>query len=1416
MRNTIGYITLSLFVVLALLAGSCGGGASALHNAMTDSLLYRLLSERYSNLDSLRCVADILLGTEDTETQMAAVNARAYESMMSMDYSQAYDDYRFVSENSNSEIERLVADVGLMTVCYRVSENRLFFDHRANALKRIKRINEEAALLTGNDKARFISARIEFGIVSVCYFSNLGMQEQKTRTLQYLEQNVDGCDDVPLRLYAKMILANNVRNDIDRLRMLCDGVASAHEKGLLWLEANYDLLLSISLRDSTRLSNFKKHLPGYYKALNEGGLSDDTLAVTLAHKAAREFIDYGDPYMRIEALSVAASCYTQHGKYDEALANVENAILLVNDYYRIQYPYNKELHNHSIYNNFSISIDSLARDSIYGIYECLLSVRREAAGVFAGYKDYTWQDNYEAYLQLVNETRQNKSLDSRIDSLKAREAELDVFVVVLVLVVLVVALSIAVVYCRRRRHVSVYSSNLNRLQTVCRRMLSSLSHETGSKEELCKRLSQVLDDNLGDFSGYTRFSVASPLENTDGSLHSFYEFELRYMNGGDSDKLYVGTEQPLVPEKYTVLSMLVQYVAVAVEEGMRLSDLSDERERMEEEQRVYSIYLAGHKRENLLKRVSVSVVSGMRPFMDRMMREMKALPDTASADDAERKLQYVAELADRLDDFNVILERWIKMRQGDLNLQVEKFPIADVFGIVEKSRALLERRGIALEVKECNSVVKADKALTLFMVNTLVDNASKFTPQGGTVTLEATEGEGFVEIAVSDTGVGMSQSDIDRILGEKVYDASLIGRDNELLQTKKKGGGFGLMNCKGIIDKYRKTDSLFAVCSMDIKSSKGKGSRFSFRLPKGVQRVVLLLLVLLPGCSFAAGGDFGPVYDLADSVYECNVRNEHEQALVYAQRALDLLNDYYKDTIGGTDTLTLHSGAPSELKWCREEFFPDSLTDCIYYNILYIRSEVSIASLLLHDWQSYRFNNYIFTTLNRLVHEDNAVARRHETALSRVNYRVAVVTFLSVILLVMVLYAVVSYVRYIFILKGNERMLQNVNNRLLQVVVGDRRRAPEELLQAIVDEIYSCMGENMRMDSVAVMLRREQETMAVRTGEGHLLYGNDNIFMQGVIDNGVPYTSPHGLRRVLPLYVLLSGNRSVIGALEVLTMRPLVDDEILNLELVASYAASVAYHALVRVAGSYMVLDEAEEEAERLKYEENRLHVQNMVLDNCLSALKHETIYYPSRIRDLVKQASGGGDNGVALSSMGELMEYYTSIFGILSNCAKRELDDRCFTVSRVGLQQLFERASSYLARRCRKTGVEVTLEVEPTATVVSVDSDLVEFLFESLIDAALKVGKPGVMRLKATDDGGDTVKVELVDTRREVASDELADMFMPTRRNLSPDGALAGMEYLVAKEIVRLHEDNTGRRGSRMEARSDVAGTVILFTLPK
>ena len=48
-------------------------------------------------------------------------------------------------------------------------------------------------------------------------------------------------------------------------------------------------------------------------------------------------------------------------------------------------------------------------------------------------------------------------------------------------------------------------------------------------------------------------------------------------------------------------------------------------------------------------------------------------------------------------------------------------------------------------------------------------------------------------------------------------------------------------------------------------------------------------------------------------------------------------------------------------------------------------------------------------------------------------------------------------------------------------------------------------------------------------------------------------------------------------------------------------------------------IEMAEDELHRVEIENDKLHVNNSVLDNCLSALKHETMYYPSRIRQLIE-----------------------------------------------------------------------------------------------------------------------------------------------------------------------------------------------------
>ena len=1415
-----------ILLFTAQLLVSCGGVHGSGDSVVADSLFNALSAGRYRNMARVERLAYALDSVSGGSGENGAVarNAMAYSALMGMDYARASELYGKVLAGAECEIERLVADVGMMTLCYRVSENRRFFDYRTSAQSRIERIEEELQYLPQGDLERYRRAKVEYEIVSVCYFSNLAMQSEKAAALEELSAGFNDISDVDLRLYARMLLANNEAVAADRVQALITGLNIAENRDAVWLRGNYRLLLAISLRDSAQLGYFAGRFPEKLGQLLPAGEPLEELPFRLASAAVDDFSKFGDRYMMIEAMAVHASCYTQNARFYEALALLDDALAQVKMYYCDFSPDTLGMcENPLLFLEEGGELQSDISSGLYNIPECLLSICREASCAYSGIGDKLASDiNREAYLELLRTTRMNRELESRASTADADSARLRTPLTVSLLALVAVIVFLISVHRGRRGRGKLHSQDRKLLLGVCRSLITSIPDNLNTKEELFDVIEGVLNRELEGFSGETRFSLrGGSFEGC--SLPHICRFDVVYLNGGSPDVLAVASSIPLTAEKRSIIATLVPYIAVAVEEGLRLAGMSDEREKVVEQRAAYAIYLAGHKRENLYKRVSLSVLSGMRPFMDRIINELRVIVPELPAEDKQRKLQYVAELTEKLDDMNLLLERWIKTRQGELNLRVENFALSGLFGIIEKRAGLFSSRGIELLVKGGDQTVKADKALTLFMVNTLVDNALKFTPAGGKVVLESCGHDGYVEISVTDSGAGMSQADIDRILGEKVYDASRIGEDNPALPAKSKGGGFGLMNCKGIIEKYRKSDPLFSVCSLDIKSRRGEGSRFSFRLPKGVVRMLLLLLISLP--SFASAGTivhgddalFEKVNACADSVYASNVAGNYSESFVQAQSAIEHLNSFYRRNSGENDTLSLSGAGAAELRWWREGLFPDSLREKIYYNILDIRNELAVASLATQQWNMYRSNNYIYSTLYRLVHEDKEIARHYADAQRTVNMQYATIALSCFLLILLLLYYVVSYVRHNLIEYTNEHLAIEMNNRLLHVATGKQRRSAAELAQGFVNEIYECMGENLRLEGVYMLLGDGNGVEPVFAEcSGGAVQQRADLYMLSAYDSGKDYVSANETERVLPLRTLTAAGHRAVGVLKIVTARPLSENEVLTLELVSGYLAAVAYHSAVLVESGYQAIDELEEEAERMKFEENRMHVQNMVMDNCLSVIKHETIYYPSRVRALVAKAMENPSQSLdTVNAMRELMDYYSSIFGILGNCAVRELDDSGFTLARVELNTLFGRMQRYVKRCAAKAGLDVRLQCEPVAFAVNADPDLVEFLFEALIDAALKDRAAGVLELRAHDDA-DAVTVELFDTRMVLPSGEAADLFTPSRRNLAPGNGVAGMEYLVAKEIVRLHEDYTGRHGCRMEARSDVSGTVIMFTLPK
>ena len=1407
--------------VIVLTTISCGRSSNDSANYIRVDSLYADLSDaRYSNISAFDSIAKELsyVADEEDEPQMVATNALAYSAMMQMDYSHSVELYSIVLENSACEIERLVADVGLMTVCYRVSANRLFFDYRIAALSRIRRINEEYAFLSASDRERFNRAKVEFAIVSLCYFSNLAMQNEAGKALEHLERNVEDIEDISLRLYARMMLGNSETDIKKRLSSLLAGVTIAKNLESIWLEGNYRLLLAISLRDNNVMELFAKEFADRIALLLPKGVAQNELPDVLAKSAYEAFERYGDEYMMIEALAVDASCKTRLGNYNEALLLLSEAYDRITNFYQKGYPdYSlTELDSMFYSNGYGKGLLTNIDSGIFHIPECLLSVCREASCAYAGLGDKIASDvNRELYLDLLRTTRLNKRLESRTSIIENKVRGLRITAISTLILFMVFLLYLLLIHRRRMVREKLFSKQRKNLLKVCRMMFTSLPHDIDNKQQLFVAITDLLNENMCDFSGQTHFVISETPEYSD--LPHINRFTIPFTTSDNSDVLTIASEHPLDSDKVSLIEMLMPYIAVAIEEGMRLYDISEERERVEEAKCSSAIYLAEHKRENILKRVSVSIVSNMRTFMDRISNELKSLKQQLPSDDVKRKLQYISELTEKLDDLNLILERWIKTRQGEVNLRIENFFLSDLFAIIEKNNKLFDARGLSLIVKPTDKEVKADKALTLFMINTLVDNAAKFTPAGGSVVLECVEGNGFIEVSVTDTGIGMSENDVNRILGTKVYDSSQIGSDNNLLKPKSKGDGFGLMNCKGIIEKYRKTDSFFSVCSFGVSSIKGEGSRFSFRLPKGIMRCILLLISLIPITMSANDDLFEQLDAYADSVFMCNVNGNYKNAYTVAENAIGLLNSYYRSEIGGEDTLTLHSGKAAELLWLNKSLFQDSLKENIYHNILDIRNELAVASLALNNWDSYNYNNKVYSTLYRVIHEDSETAEHYayiQQIANRYEVAIAISCFLIFIMLV---YYVVTFVRHNIIEKTNERLVLEMNNRLLDVTTRSGRRSVKELAQDIVNELYACLGETMRISEVALLLdtgKGEANVFAVAPVS--TTQSRDSLYSQQAYTSTEPVVVSSGTMCTIPLYALNEGERVSVGVLEVATERPLNENETLSLEFISNYLASVAYHSAMRVAYGYTALEELEEEAARMRYEENRLHVQNMVMDNCLSVIKHETIYYPSRIKELSGQAILSGDDTQAvIADMRELMEYYSSVFGILSNCAIRELDGTSFKFKKTELMHLFRNAKRCAERMLRKYGLNVEIICEDTDAVVHVDSDIVEYLFEQLFAAAFRIKRDGKIVLRAIN-SGELVTIEFVDNRYEITNDEASNLFTPTRQNFESTNGVNGMENLVAKEIVRLHEDYTGKHGGRMEARSDVSETVIMFTLPK
>ncbi len=830
------WLRLALNLLSLLLFSACSPSEEGAADKL-NSLSYYY---HYRDIDSTEHYARQVLAVPScTDGQRAeALNHLAFCALIRMQYDRADSLLADALAVSDNQVELLITEVQFMRLCQRRSQNRAFYEHREQATGYLRRIKEERTALSPHLQRRMVYAESELAIVNSAYYYYVGLERQCIDAIRQLDTDATRRDTAQYLNYLYNVGAGGILTEGTHEEINNEEMDYLHRCLTIAQRCNYP----------------------YFEAQAHEGMAEHTGDVGEAERALYLFQQYGDVYQIAGAYRTLASCY--HAAGDDAAA----------------------LHYLQL---------ALADSAISQAPDLVASIREQLSVAYSALDDKRRSDyNRNIYIDLQEQTRQDRELEARAGLLDRAVRQLNAMLLAVVVAIVLLVLLLWL---------------FNRLNRK-------------SKND---------------------------------------------------------------------------------------SQLDDLLEQKNEELAEARLRVAKNERRHLEQRAKVSLAMSILPLIDRIRH---AITSSASS-----QMEYVCELTDNINQQNNLLTQWIQLRQGELSLHIESFPLQRLFDMVARSQSAFAMKGLTLDVQPTGATVKADRVLTLFMLNTLADNARKFTDRGGRIEVSASELADSVEISVSDTGCGMTADQL-----AHVFDAKPIIDD-----TAQRSHGFGLMNCRGIIEKYRKLSQLFSVCLLSAESEPGKGTRFFFRLPKGVVRLLVIGCWLFSQGAWADSQqplDRAHIY--ADSAYFCNVNGAYERTLVFADSCRQCLNAHYLSKHPEGRLLMQADAAdgvlPAEILWLRQG------EETNYQIVLDIRNESAVAALALHRWDLYIYNNKVYTQLFKELSADNTLADYCRTMQqSQTNKRIAVILLLLLLVMLLPAYYILYYRQRLYNRFRHEHMQQS-------------------------------------------------------------------------------------------------------------------------------------------------------------------------------------------------------------------------------------------------------------------------------------------------------------------------------------------------------------------------------------------------------
>lgn len=233
---------------------------------------------------------------------------------------------------------------------------------------------------------------------------------------------------------------------------------------------------------------------------------------------------------------------------------------------------------------------------------------------------------------------------------------------------------------------------------------------------------------------------------------------------------------------------------------------------------------------NTMTKKLQGVEEGRREFVANVSHELRSpitsirgfaegmADDVIPEEERPKYLRLVADESRRLSGLIDDLLALSRLEREDAKPEMTVFDVNEMLrrAVIRRMNDLEDKKiDVSCEFEEDSCMVRADSDRIEQVVINLLDNAIKFTPEGGKISLESAVKDGLAEITVRDSGTGIAPEDRDKIF-DRFFTA-------DRAHTAGKGTGLGLSICKRIMEMHGQSIRL-----LDTE----EGAAFRFTLEK--------------------------------------------------------------------------------------------------------------------------------------------------------------------------------------------------------------------------------------------------------------------------------------------------------------------------------------------------------------------------------------------------------------------------------------------------------------------------------------------------------------------------------------------------------------------------------------------------------